>query len=146
MASTTRGSQDGWVADSGATEHMSKERHWFTDFQPIAHGVYPVRSANKVQEPMFCRGKGNITVRSQVGKKWITLVLTDVLYVPDLGRNLFSIREATKKGAKVIISGSVCEVWKGNSLKAVAEEKGKLYHLKFQTVTFLRSKSHGRRS
>ena len=46
----------------------------------IFFGTVYVRSANKVQEPMFCRGKGNVTVRSQVGKKWITLVLLSALF------------------------------------------------------------------
>lgn len=126
--------QDGWIADSGATEHMCAVRSWFKDFTPIPEGVYPVRAASKCQKPMFCLGRGTVVVRSQVGSKWINLALTDVLYIPDLGRNLFSLRVVTTKGYSVAMKDNWVEVRKGNDLKARAVSNGKLYHVSFRPV------------
>ena len=71
-----------WIADSGASEHMSSQRHLFSEFEPIAAGTFPIRIANK--SVMQCRGVGSIELRSKTGKKWISITLKKVLFVPEL--------------------------------------------------------------
>ena len=123
----------GWVADSGATEHMCAEKDWFYEFKPVAEGTYPISQANK--DVMFCHGIGSIAIRSQVDGKWHSLTLKDVLYVPDLGRNLFSLRQATKNGATVTMKGRDLELSKGRQVVAQGEAStGKLYLMRFKTL------------
>ncbi|UYV62870.1 hypothetical protein LAZ67_2002193 [Cordylochernes scorpioides] len=34
--------KDSWIADSGATDHMTSRREWFSTFEEIPEGVHPV--------------------------------------------------------------------------------------------------------
>lgn len=69
-----------------------------------------------------------------MGKLWQTLTLQNVLFVPKLGRNLFSVFEADRKGARITTEGGRCYVSRGNKTLAEATTKGKLFHLSFKTV------------
>ena len=45
---------------------------------------------------MDAYGKGKIKVETFVDGKWVACTMNDVLYVPDMKRNLFSIRYVTR--------------------------------------------------
>lgn len=121
-----------WIADSGASEHMSSQLELFSSFEPIASGTMPIRAANK--SIMQCEGKGMINLRSNVGKKWEHVTLRNVLYVPDLGRNLFSISSASRNGATVLMSDQGCEVVKGKKVVAVGVLINRLYRLQMRAT------------
>ena len=130
MAHTSAGKEGAWIGDSGATDHMTSQRNLFCDFEPIPLGTYPVRAANG--SVMYCTGVGTIDLLGHDGKKWKPLSLKSVLFVPDLGRNLFSIRAATKQGAAVVMNETGCKVYKNERLMVTGAVCGNLFHMKFR--------------
>ena len=87
----------GFVADSGSSEHMTDKRSILINFKPIQKGTHCVRGIGN--SSLEAEGKGDIEVINSAGQ---TLLFRDVLFVPGLGVNLFSISAATAKGAEAI--------------------------------------------
>ena len=75
---------DHWLVDSGATSHMTPNRHWFHNL--VSHRV-PVRLANGLV--IYSEGKGTVLFIPR-GNNGPTVHISDVLFVPELGCNLFS--------------------------------------------------------
>jgi hypothetical protein len=74
-----------WIADSGATSHMSTQRHWFKTLKPH---VVPIRVANDAI--VYSEGIGSIVMEPTDDSLGL-LLLTSVLYVPALQNNLLSV-------------------------------------------------------
>ncbi|KRZ82890.1 Retrovirus-related Pol polyprotein from transposon TNT 1-94 [Trichinella sp. T8] len=88
---------DGWLADSGAFKHITRNRHWFSTLEFIE--PQGVRIGN--DKMIYAVGIGTIDVEVFNGKQWIASVLNDVLYVPEFGCNyLFSLGSAAAFGYK----------------------------------------------
>lgn len=86
-----------WYLDSGATEHMSPRRTWFTNYKKI-NGEHPIRIGNG--QVIYAIGVGDIDVLAYNGKQWNEMYLQNVLYVPELYANLFSQGKVLDKGSK----------------------------------------------
>lgn len=80
-----------WCLDSGAAAHMSGPRRAFSEL----HKVKPVQIqlANRRTITADKRGTVFLTVNTEQGQQNIRLV--DVLYVPQLQGNLFSVSTST---------------------------------------------------
>ncbi|KRY16106.1 Retrovirus-related Pol polyprotein from transposon TNT 1-94 [Trichinella patagoniensis] len=88
---------DGWLADSGAFKHITRNRHWFSTLEIIE--PQGVRIGN--DKMIYAVGIGTIDVEVFNGKQWIASVLSDVLYVPEFGCSyLFSFGAAAACGYK----------------------------------------------
>jgi hypothetical protein len=74
-----------WIADSGATSHMSTQRCWFKTFK---QHVVPIRVANNAI--VYREGIGSI-VMELLDKSLDPVCLSCVLYVPALQNNLFAV-------------------------------------------------------
>jgi hypothetical protein len=74
-----------WIADSGATSHMSTQCNWFKTLKPH---VVPIRVANDAI--VYSEGIGSI-VMEPTNDSLGLLLLTSVLYVPSLQNNLLSV-------------------------------------------------------
>ena len=85
-----------WYADSGATEHMTERREWFSTFKAIPPGTWAVAVAD--DRDLWVRGIGDINITRLVDGVNKKGVMRKVLYIPGLRRNLFSIGLATKAG------------------------------------------------
>ena len=100
----TRSNGD-WFADSGATQHMTDQREWLTNFIDVPDGSWTVKGIGSSNYPV--RGSGDVQV-------WITTTdgvkkpatIKGVLYVPGLGTNLFSIAAATDLGWMATFTGA----------------------------------------
>ncbi|KAK1413802.1 hypothetical protein QVD17_35585 [Tagetes erecta] len=73
-----------WWVDSGATSHVCKDLRWFEEFQPIDDGSI-IKMGNVATEPI--QGLGRVKLTFTSGK---CLVLSNVLYVPGIRKNLLS--------------------------------------------------------
>jgi hypothetical protein len=71
-----------WIADTGATSHMSPHRSWFTRLEPLA---IPIRVAN--DHIVYSEGVGSV-VLELADKSLRPVLLSRVLYVPALQNNL----------------------------------------------------------
>lgn len=89
-----------WYADAGATEHMSDNRVAFINFKEISKGSWLVAIAN--EQNLWVLGKGDIKIKRRAHDKWLDGTLHDVLYIPELRTNLFSVGRATDRGVVTI--------------------------------------------
>jgi transposase InsO family protein len=74
-----------WIADTGATSHMSPRRSWFTKLKPLA---IPIHVAN--DHVVYSEGVGSV-VLEPADKSLRPVLLSRVLYVPALQNNLLSV-------------------------------------------------------
>jgi hypothetical protein len=100
--SSALASSDYWILDSGATNHVTGNRHLFESgsFQPMAEGEHRVKTANS--SLVDAKGSGTVSFFvEKPGMKPAKRTLENVLYIPECGKNnLLSITQLIKKGAK----------------------------------------------
>lgn len=91
-----------WILDSGASMHMTYKQEYFCELIEYQSGDAnrTVKLGNK--QDVEVRGKGSILIRKLVKGQWEQSILKDVLYVPDLRRNLFSEGAATRRGYVIV--------------------------------------------
>lgn len=97
--------EDVWIADSGATEHMTSRKEWFSELK-MSNANRFVCIANNEKLPI--EGSGTIQIEAFVENKWFRRTLTNVQYVPKLTQNLFSTGSATSKGLSMVINATNC--------------------------------------
>ena len=116
-----------WIIDSGATQHMTFERNNLEDYiefkQPSVVNLGDNRS-------IFAYGKGTYHIKAVVNGKLQKIALRDVLYLPELDKNLLSVRAMVKLGAVVSFENDLCKITRNSKLLAVGVIRGKLYVLK----------------
>lgn len=95
-----------WIIDSGASAHMSKS---LENFNRINEFKGKIRIADNNLLNAF--GKGDVNLRFQDQG---TVVIKDVLHVPDLAVNLLSISEITGKDKRVVFQEDKCHVYNKN--------------------------------
>ena len=97
MSATLGDLVDDWIVDSGTTAHMSPGGGGvtFTHYQTF-DVQQPVRFGKK-GSTAYAIGMGDIALFGTAGG----VLLTDVLHVPDLAGNLFSVKCATRLGHAV---------------------------------------------
>ena len=117
----------GWIIDSGATQHMTFEKNQLSDYvafkQPCAVNLGDNRS-------ILAYGKGTYHIVADHGDRVQNISLRDVLYLPELEKNLLSVRAMVKLGASVQFVGNECKITRNAKLLALGEIQGKLYMLK----------------
>ena len=102
-----------WWIDTGATRHVCSSKEMFTSFEPLdGEKVFMGNSASSTIE-----GHGKVLLKMTSGKQ---LTLNNVLYVPEIRKNLVSGSLLNKHGFrmvfesdKVILSKSGMYVGKG---------------------------------
>lgn len=86
-----------WFADSAATEHMTFREDWCTILTFYADKSYKMRMGNG--DVLYAKGRGDVVVRVMHGSNAeVEHVITNVLLVPKLKKNLLSVSKATLKG------------------------------------------------
>jgi hypothetical protein len=97
-----------WFADSGATEHMTDKLKWFTNFQSIDDKCWTVTVADN--NILYVRGIGDIPVHATINGVVTSFKLKNVLYVPQLRRNLISTGRLTEKRVAIIHIRDQCKI------------------------------------
>ena len=83
-----------WIIDSGALRHMTSHKDWYTSLHLVGNEIL-VAGGNDAKCPT--KGKGMIAHKlDEVVKQ-----LLNVLYVPDIKRNLLSVFVITDRDLKV---------------------------------------------
>jgi hypothetical protein len=129
-----------WIADSGATSHMSTQCRWFKTFK--LH-VVPIRVANNAI--VYSEGIGSI-VMEPLNESLDPVCLSHVLYVPTLQNNLFAVLHlVTSHRFCVVIEGTVMEFLRDGVRILTATIRDKTTWLDVRTVnapeSALRSKT-----
>ncbi|UYV65928.1 hypothetical protein LAZ67_3005902 [Cordylochernes scorpioides] len=126
-----------WFIDSGATSHMAYDESFFTELNREQTQNVVVANGNKLQVKGI--GQGEIKVITPQGKT-DTLLLTKVLYIPELTDNLLSVSAATSNGCKVTFNRDWCTIERDNTALANGILDNGMYRLHLddnpQTRTF----------
>lgn len=113
---------DGWLADSGASAHMTYNKDFFDNYEDffIPQNVYIGNN-----DIIKAYGKGTINVRMKIGGKWVQNYLENVWYVPEISRNLFSIGQAMEKGFVFEANRRVCVFKKDGIVRLIGNRNTK---------------------
>ena len=128
---------DIWYGDTGAIEHMTDRREWFSDFNSVPQGTWYVAVADDRKLPV--RGTGTVKIIRTIDGQEKTGTLQGVLYIPDLRRNLFSIGLATEHGLSLTSKSGRCELHHADGTGPKVLEgirHGKLFILSFRAIPF----------
>ncbi|RVW50113.1 Retrovirus-related Pol polyprotein from transposon TNT 1-94 [Vitis vinifera] len=103
-----------WWIDTGATRHVCSDKKMFSTFEPIENGEKVFMGNSATSE---IKGQGKVILKMTSGKE---LTLTNVLYVPEIRKNLVSGSLLNNHGFrlvfdsnKVVLSKSGMYVGKG---------------------------------
>lgn len=122
--------KDFWYQDCGATQHMTSRREWFSQLveldQPICISI---GDATK----LYGVGVGNIELEAFDGQDWVPVRLEDVVYVPKLDFNLFSVGQTLDKGYLQQANSEKSEFrTHEGQIAAVAKREGNLFRMMFR--------------
>ena len=116
-----------WVVDSGASCHMSNSKRMFSKLKPLEKPEMVEVGDGKFVE---AEGKGSVKLSVNAGHSTKSCKLHDVLYIPDLSFNLFSVSKATEKGKSAEFTKKSCRFRDNEgSVVAIANKVGNLYYL-----------------
>ena len=117
-----------WIVDSAATHHMCNDKNDMKDLQRLR---YPQNVKVGNGEYVQSNYKGTVKLVVESGRTTRKVKLCDVLLVPNMKYNLFSVSKAAELGKKVEFTRSGCRIVDISSGEMVvsASKVGKLYHL-----------------
>lgn len=86
--------EDAWLTDSGASRHISYRREWFSNLRPSNGGMVIFGNDGECK----VEGVGTIHIEKFVHGQWSEGRIENVLYVPKIRKNLFSMGACTEGG------------------------------------------------
>ena len=104
-ASTDKKEANTWIIDSGASQHMSWCKERMGNFREFAVPEKVRLGDNRV---VLAQGTGSVWVKVEVEGKWKPVELAEVLFVPDLAKNLLSISAIVKRNLSVVFNEDKC--------------------------------------
>lgn len=121
-----------WVIDSGASDHMTNRREWFSEYKPLENPI-PVRIGNG--DTIYANGVGDIPILMFDKSNWVNGHLVNVLFVPDIRINLFSAACALDKGLVLVSDKNQCELKRKEKTVAVGYRHGRLFKIMLKVNT-----------
>lgn len=116
-----------WIVDSGATCHKCNDRAVFVENHCLET---PMNVTLDDGYEVHTVGRGVVVLQSELSKERSKrCTLHNVLHVPRLSYNLFSVSMATEHGKTVSFGKINCQVMDEEKLVAVATKMGELYYL-----------------
>eukprot|EP00795_Rhopilema_esculentum_P015740 gene15740-biopygen5155 len=103
--STNKKEANTWIIDSGASQHMSWCKERMVNFREFAVPEKVRLGDNRV---VLAQGTGSVWVKVKVKGKWKPVELAEVLFVPDLAKNLLSISAIVKRNLSVDFNEDKC--------------------------------------
>lgn len=116
-----------WLIDSGASRHMTSQKDYLSNYQQFKEKELVTLGDGKAVEAL---GKGDVKLHLDYKK---TGTLKDVLYVPKLSCNLFSVGAATDQNLTVEFGqNNCCFKTSDGKIAATGTRVNRLYHLDFK--------------
>ncbi|KAG8480039.1 hypothetical protein CXB51_025196 [Gossypium anomalum] len=105
---------NGWLLDSGCTNHMSPDAAIFKSLDRSYKTKVKVGNGHFIK----AEGKGDVVICTPTGNK----IISNVLLVPEIDRNLLSIAQLVEKGYTMVFKENECQISdpNGSMLMSVA--------------------------
>lgn len=118
-----------WFLDSSATEHLARSSEKLENLRALRSPIqiYVAKSGQKLTATEC----GDFKVRTQVNGLICSIMIKDVLLVPNLQFNLLSVRRLEMNGYTIHFGNGKGIIRRGNCVVAVAYRKDRLYELDF---------------
>ncbi|KAA3481430.1 Retrovirus-related Pol polyprotein from transposon TNT 1-94 [Gossypium australe] len=91
-----------WLLDSGCTNHMSSDAKIFKALDKSCQTKVKIGNGQFIK----AEGKGNVSICTPPGNK----IISNVLLVPQIDKNLLSIAQLLEKGYSVMFKGNECQI------------------------------------
>lgn len=118
-----------WYIDSGCSDHLVNDKSLLEDLRPLSD---PIEIAiAKDGESITAKYSGTVKVVSRVGGKDSVCTVQNVLFVPELRCNLFSVMRIDEAGMRVVYEGGKVKIYHRSEVVASGMRAGKLYQLDF---------------
>ncbi|KXJ81382.1 hypothetical protein RP20_CCG020176 [Aedes albopictus] len=114
-----------WIIDTGCTRHMTNSTMNLGWWNPCAEEV--VLADGKAVKAKGS-GQGRIVGVGMYGEQ-VEVKIKELLYVPELSRNVLSVSRITEDGYTVVFGSRSCRIMDGEKVLAVGEKCGGLYYL-----------------
>lgn len=88
------------------------------------HCTVRALTARALQTVLFAAGRGQVAVDVMINGHKIRLTLSDVLQVPGIKRNLFSIGVATDRGVEAKLGQRKLKLFRNGTLIAIGRREG----------------------
>ncbi|KAJ3644147.1 hypothetical protein Zmor_026819 [Zophobas morio] len=109
-----------WVADSGASKHMTFRRDIITNYREFsASERKPITVGNN--ETIYAEGEGDVMITSYVNGQALEQGMSEVWYVPEIGKNLFSISAASNHGVNALFSKHTLQLFSRGKVVATGQ-------------------------
>ena len=120
---------DVWITDSGASRHITNRRDWYSEFEPSS-GESISLGDNGVCD---VTGSGTVLIDRLVNGKWCEARIENVLYVPKIRKNLFSVGVCTEKGFDVLFKGKLVTINRDGEVFGVGvQQDNQIYRMLFK--------------
>jgi hypothetical protein len=114
-----------WFLESGASQHMTGDKSLFKTLESLKDGEREIKFGNKGVFKVTRVGTVELRCLTPIGERVNTL--REVMFVPGVTKNLFSMSRATELGAEFVFKQGVCQVFMRNEVVLRAEQKGGLF-------------------
>ena len=108
-SASSQGRSKLWYIDSGATKHMTSEKDLIVDYVQYPQFFEIFLGDNRMIRAL---GEGKVSLEFYDGSNVLTMGLYNVMYVPEIAKNLVSVSAMTGKGAEVLFENDKCYVTK----------------------------------
>ena len=110
---------------------MAADRSLFEEYHPVASMTVTIGDGSE----MVVAGKGKVALSLGTEGKTTRVTLVDVLYVPKLAVNLFSVSKAAERGVATRFTKSGCDFLdgRGKTVASASRRKG-LYVISCQPI------------
>lgn len=112
-----------WVADSGATQHMTKNREWYHTFHKFNKPIQ-IQCGNGG----YLQALGSGKIRTLQGD------ICDVFFVPGIAANLFSINAAMHQGLSTLLTKDSIKIFRDLLKVHEGEVLDGIYTLRFDII------------
>ncbi|XP_060190409.1 uncharacterized protein LOC132619565 [Lycium barbarum] len=92
-----------WMIDNGYTNHMTYDINIFREFMSMENKKVKIRNGDYIP----AKGKGTIAIKTGSGTK----IISDVLYIRDIDKNLLSVGQLVEKGFKLLFDDKYCRIF-----------------------------------
>ena len=122
-----RPSSSRWVIDSGSTRHICNNKQLFSTLSKCDMAIIEVANKQFIQG----RQSGTISLRVNAGNSIQDIEIRDVLYIPNIAKNLLSVKMLAIQGLNTLFTRDNCVITSSdnNTVFAQGISPDRLYYL-----------------